>query len=96
MFSSRSAGLTGTLLDSRMRSVTTLRKMVLVVSTRGAVRFLRGIGETESVPAIAVGGHQWLRIRRLGLLRVTVTEIEAMGDQRKIIYFTVRSAPRGV
>jgi hypothetical protein len=86
----RSGLLSGELFDLRMRPVAVLAKVTLIADPRGPPRLLRGLAETDA-KLTDTATLRWLRIRRLGLLRIVVTAIESSPGERLVVHFSIRS-----
>lgn len=87
----RHGTLSGSVLDSSMRTIGTITRLVLVGDPRHSGRPLRGLGEMTP-PLRKCPDCYWLRIRQVGLLRIRVTSLDPSAPGVSLMHFTVLSA----
>lgn len=88
----RPGTLTASVLDSSMRTIGTVTRLVLIGGPRRSGRSLRGLGEMTP-PLRKCPDCYWLRIRPVGLLRIRVTSLDPAPTGRSLVHFVVLDAP---
>lgn len=83
--------LTGTVMDSAMRVIAKVSRLVLIADGKGEARFLRGLGEMTP-PLEKCPDCYWLRIRQVGMLRIRVMSLDPAAPGKSLVHFKVLSA----
>jgi hypothetical protein len=82
--------LNGSVMDSSLRVIGTVARLVLVAGSTGSGRVLRGLGEMTP-PLKKCPDCYWLRIRRVGMLRIRVTSFDPAAPGKSLVHFKVLS-----